>query len=89
MKLSPKLGPRARYLAEARTPEIVESVVEISRSTDLNRFERELESIGGRLHRRPRNFGVVAVDIAADHLDQLARLRNVRYVETDEMVVHH
>ena len=89
MNLSRKLGPRARYLAETRAAEVVESVVEIARSADLDAFERELKSIGGRFHRRPRNAGIIAVDIAADHLDLLARLRGVIYVETGELVLHH
>lgn len=86
MTLSSKLGPRARTLASSRNPRIVDSLVEVARTADLQRVSRALRRAGAQVYASAvaSTTGFIRVEIAADHLNALANVSDVLYVEADD-----
>lgn len=86
MSISPKLGPRARNLAFSGSRQVVESLVEIVRSTDLRRISRTLRKFGANVYGAgaASTTGFLRVEVPADHLDDLAQISDVLYIEADD-----
>jgi len=88
MSLSSKLGPRARTLATSHKPNVVDSLVEVSRNSDLQRLARALRKAGAHeVYVSPlaRTTGFIRVEVPADHLNALADVSDdVVYVEADD-----
>ena len=86
MKYSQKLGPRARRLAATRVEDdVVESVVEVARSADRASVEQEIARAGGRIRSHPRTSPFMRVDVTVSHLNDLAQVEDVVYVEAEEL----
>lgn len=86
MRLSQKLGPRARRLAcTSKDSQIVESVVEIARSADRLVVEKEIVAAGGIVRTGIRSSPFLRVDVPVAHLNDLAHVEDVLYVEADEL----
>jgi hypothetical protein len=86
MNLSSKLGPRARTLASSRNHQIVDSLVEVAGSADLRNVTRALRKVGAHVFASAiaSTTGFIRVEVAADHLNAVAGVSDVIYVEADD-----
>jgi hypothetical protein len=85
MPLSSKLGPRARTLASTATQKLVTSLVEIDHSADIRNVARQLRKAGAYIHGSPaaNTTGFIRVEVPADHLNAVAAVSDVVYIEAD------
>jgi hypothetical protein len=85
MSSSSKLGPRARTIASSGLHQIVESLVEIEKTADVRSVARALRKIGAHVYASAgaSTTGFIRVDVAADHLNDVADVSHVLYVEAD------
>jgi hypothetical protein len=86
MRYSRKLGPHARRIVASHACDVVEGLVEISRSADPRRVKRDLERAGAQVFGLSRNTGYVRVEIPGDHLDALTKVSDVLYVEAEDLL---
>jgi hypothetical protein len=86
MNLSPKLGPRARTLASSSNARIIDTLVEVSRSANLDRLARALKKTGAHVYAsRASTTGFIRVEVPANHLNDAAEVSDdVLYIETDD-----
>jgi hypothetical protein len=86
MTFSQKLGPRARRLAATSIEDdVVESVVEVARSANRKVVEREIAQAGGRIRSHAHSSPFMRVDVTIRHLNDLALVNDVIYVEAEEL----
>jgi len=86
MTLSQKLGPRARRLATTSIEDhVVESVVEVARSANRKAVEKEIAEAGGRIRSHARSSPFMRVDVTVHHLNDVALVDDVIYIEAEEL----
>lgn len=85
MRLSRKLGPRARRLAASHDSHVVEGLVQVARNADIPHLKRQLERLGAHVHVPARDAAYIRIDIPSESLNEVAAASDVLYVEAGEL----
>lgn len=64
---------------------MVEGLIEIAHNADVNRVARELKRLGALVYGPPRT-GYVRIEIPGDHLTEVAGMRDILYVEAEDVL---
>lgn len=83
-KLSSRLSPQAKKLALRAGKEPVAGLAEVAPTADVDQLCKHVEKQGGKARATLANAHLLAFEIGADHLAELADLDGVVYVTTAE-----
>ena len=84
-RLPRNLSPKAKWLLlEADDRAVVTALVKVGVAADREDLERRVTDLGGRVRSWSPGTGLVALELPAGQLGELAGLDGVVYVETGE-----
>lgn len=86
MRLSRKLGPQARRIAASHEAQVVEGIAEITHNANVSRLLHELEVLGAHVFTPARNPTYIRFEIPGNHLEEVASVRDILYVEAEDVL---
>jgi hypothetical protein len=86
MRPSRKLSPEARRIAASHDAHAVEGIAEITQNANVSRLTHDLEVLGAHVFTPARNPTYIRFEIPANHLEEVANVRDVLYVEAEDAI---